>query len=238
MHTRNNLLQRFTATKWGATPQVMRTSGLVLVFTTGEFACPVWDHSTHAKLVDTSLSETCWIITSCLKLTPVKLLFPLAGMAPPDVRRAVASSCERLRMEDDTWHPLYGHKLGLQRLKSQKSFIKCVDPSLARCNLWWEKVSLPDPFFPHSDNLPSGHQLPWPVWKSLNRLWTQVGRSKDNMFRWGFSNNSNLGCMCRAVQTMAHFKSSSACPATCSQQDLLDATKAAVHLSRFWAATF
>ena len=115
VHARNNLLQRLTTTKWGASPQVMRTTGLALAFSAGEYACSVWSRSAHAKLVDTALNETCRIITGCLKPTPVRLLYPLAGIAPPHVRRAVASSSERTKMATDTRHPMYGYIPVLQR---------------------------------------------------------------------------------------------------------------------------
>ena len=175
MHSRNNLLQRLISTKWGATPQVLRTSGLALAFSAGEFACPVWGRSAHARLVDTALNKTSRIITGCLEPTPVKLLYPLAGIAPPDVRRAVASSRERAKMDDDIRHPLHGHNLPPQRLKSRKSFAKCVDPLTsepmqARCNMWRARTSLLNPFVPLSESLPPGHLLPWLIRKSLNKL--------------------------------------------------------------------
>lgn len=48
--------------------------------------------------VNTALNDTCRIITGSLKPTPVGLLYPLDGVAPPDVRRNVASSLEVLKM--------------------------------------------------------------------------------------------------------------------------------------------
>ncbi|KAG7299565.1 hypothetical protein JYU34_016540 [Plutella xylostella] len=239
VHSRNNILQRLTTTKWGASPQVLRTSGLALAFSVGEYACPVWGRSAHAKLVDTALNETCRIITGCLKPTPVQMLYPLAGIAPPDVRRTVASSAERAKM-DDTRHPMHGFIPAPQRLPSRRSFMKCVDPlntsqAQARCALWRQKVSLPTPFVQPSENLPPGHKLPWETWKSLNRLRTQVGRSKDNMARWGFTDAQNLNCLCEAPQTMVHLTSCPACPYTCTREELMTATSGAVSVAQFWA---
>jgi hypothetical protein len=31
------------------------------------------------------------------------------------------------------------------------------------------------------EHLPAGHTLDWPAWRTLNRLRTRVGRSKDNL---------------------------------------------------------
>ena len=36
--------------------------------------------------------------------------------------------------------------------------------------------------------LTAGAENPWTTWKALNRLHTQVGRSRLNMLKWGFSN--------------------------------------------------
>ncbi|CAG9124587.1 unnamed protein product [Plutella xylostella] len=226
-----HVLERLTTTKWGASPQVLRTSGLALAFSVGEYACPVWGRSAHAKLVDTALNETCRIITGCLKPTPVQMLYPLAGIAPPDVRRTVASSAERAKM-DDTRHPMHGFIPAPQRLPSRRSFMKCVYPlntsqAQGRCALWRQKVSLPTPFVQPSENLPPGHKLPWETWKSLNRLRTQVGRSKDNMARWGFTDAQNLNCLCEAPQTMVHLTSCPACPYTCTREELMTATSGA-----------
>lgn len=126
--TRNNLLRRLTSTKWGASPEVLRTTGLALSFSAAEYASPVWSRSAHTQLVDTALNDTCRIITGCLKPTPVGKLYPLAGIAPPDVRRDVASSLERAKKGNDPRHPLHFHVPVPQRLKSRHSFIKKCRP--------------------------------------------------------------------------------------------------------------
>lgn len=238
VHTRNNLLQKLVSSKWGASPAVMRTSGLALSFSAGEYASPVWSRSAHAKLVDTALNETCRIITGCLKPTPVQRLYSLAGIAPPGVRRSVASSNERSKLSNDTRHPLHNNTLVPQRLKSRKSFLKCVppltgEPSQERLMLWREVACLPGAFVPPAESLPPGHGLPWQTWKSLNRLRTQVGRSKESMLRWGFINDCGLECKCGVTpQTMSHLLS---CPETCTLQELMDATDNAVRVAEFWA---
>jgi len=33
--------------------------------------------------------------------------------------------------------------------------------------------------------LPAGNQLEWPVWRTLNRMRTGVGCTKDNLKKWG-----------------------------------------------------
>ena len=107
------------------------------------YACPVWERSTHAKKLNATLNETCRMITGCLKPTNINSLPILAGIAPSDIRRAVASRTERTRQTMDERHPLNGHLGVMPRLKSQKSFIKCTEPinttaKAVRLELWRE----------------------------------------------------------------------------------------------------
>lgn len=37
-----------------------------------------------------------------------------------------------------------------------------------------------------SERLPPGNNLDWPVWKTLNKLRVGVGRTKENMRKWGY----------------------------------------------------
>ncbi|KAJ8409277.1 hypothetical protein AAFF_G00234750 [Aldrovandia affinis] len=70
-----------------------------------KYACLVWERSTHAKKLDPALNESCRCITGCLKPTNTNNLYILAGIAPPDIRRAVASRTERRRQTTDERHP-------------------------------------------------------------------------------------------------------------------------------------
>ena len=101
----------------------------------------MWERSSHAKKVDASLNDSCRCITGCLRPTNVDSLYVLAGIAPPGVRRSVASRTERRRQADDTrhhCHPCHNH------LKSRKSFLHTVQPlsqppQTARLTLWEEQ---------------------------------------------------------------------------------------------------
>ena len=53
------------------------------------------------------------------------------------------------------------------------------------------------------EHLPAGAENPWTTWKALNRLRTQVGRSRANMLKWGFSKEHET-CDCGIRQTMGH----------------------------------
>ena len=59
LSSRNNLLRKRQGTNWGACPHTMRTTATVLCLSVAEYCCPVWASSTHRKLVDTTLNETC-----------------------------------------------------------------------------------------------------------------------------------------------------------------------------------
>ena len=58
------------------------------------------------------------------------------------------------------------------------------------------------------EHLPAGEENPWTTWKALNRLRTQVDRSRVNMLKCGFSNEQET-CDCGIRQTMQHLL---ACP--------------------------
>ena len=107
--TRNNIIRKLRTSKWGATPTTLRSSALALCYSAAEYACPVWERSTHAKKRYATLNETCRMITWCLKPTNTNSLPVLAGIVPPDIRRAVASRTERTRQATDERHPLNGH---------------------------------------------------------------------------------------------------------------------------------
>ena len=141
VRTRNNLLHKLANSSWGANTSTLRATALALCYSVAEYACPVWGRSSHAKKVDASLNDSCRCITGCLRPTNVDSLYVLAGIAPPGVRRSVASRTERRRQADDTRHPCHNHQPAPSRLKSRKSFLHAVQPlsqppQTARLTLW------------------------------------------------------------------------------------------------------
>ena len=109
--TRNNIIRKLRTSKWGATPTTLRSSALALCYSAAEYACSVWELSTHAKKLNATLNETCRMITGCLKPTNTNSLPEHAGIAPSDIRRAVASSTERTRQPTDE----STHSMGIYR---------------------------------------------------------------------------------------------------------------------------
>ena len=168
--TRNNIIRKVRTSKWGATPNTLRLSALALCYSAAEYACPMWERSTHAKKLDATLNETCRMITGCLKPTNNNSLPVLAGIAPSDIRRAVASRTERTWQATDERHLLNGHLGVVPCLKSRKSFLTCTKPinttaKAARLELWRDRLEPLDARV-HLDisadeHLPAGAENPW-----------------------------------------------------------------------------
>ena len=140
----NNLLRKLHGTNWGACLHTMRTTATALCLSVAEHCCPVWDRSTHSKLVDTTLNETCHFITGCIRPTATPDLYVLSGIAPPEIRRSVHSQNERSKQLTDQRHSLHHHRPVKSRLHSRNSFISNSQPLLgkpaeARVAKWQEQ---------------------------------------------------------------------------------------------------
>ena len=193
VNTRNNILRKLTNSKWGCTPHTLRTSTLALCYTAAEYACPAWSRSVHASKLDPALNNACRTITGCLKPTNTSNLHLPAGIAPPEIRRETASRAERLRQSTDPRHPLFGSEPAPTRLKSRKSLLRDVlsfVQSKAETNMERSIDKLKsnplsvDMGIQPSESLPPGGDASWPIWKTLNRLRSGVGRTKANLIKW------------------------------------------------------
>lgn len=67
------------------------SSTLALCLSVAEHCCPVSEHSTHAKKIDTQLKSAMQMIPRCLKLTPLAWLPVLSYVVPPSARWAEAT---------------------------------------------------------------------------------------------------------------------------------------------------
>ena len=140
----------------------------------------------------------------------------------------------------------YGRHLGVvPRLKSRKSFMTCTKPidttAKAACSELWRERLEPLDARVHLDisadeHLPDGAEKPWTTWKALNRLRTQVGRSRINMLKWGFSTEPET-CDCGIRQTMQHLLVCPMMDTACSPQDLTTANDIAIGCARHWEGT-
>ena len=122
----NNVLRKMHGTNWGACPRTMKTTATALCLSVAEYCCPVWARSTHRKLVDTTLNETCRLITVCIRPTATPDLYVLSGIAPTEIRRSVHSQNERTKQLTDQRHSLHYHQPVKSRLYKDHIGNKCT----------------------------------------------------------------------------------------------------------------
>jgi len=79
----------------------------------------------------------------------------------------------------------------------------------------------------------SGNNLDWLVWKTLNRLRVGVGRTKENMRKWGYG-EQDITCICGQEQTTSHLLVCPRGPSPCTQDDLMISNKKAVNTAIYW----
>ncbi|KAI5732047.1 hypothetical protein M8J77_020382 [Diaphorina citri] len=236
--SRNNILRKLTSRRWGSNPETLRISALGLCVSTSEYASPVWGASSHAKQVDVALNDTMRIITGCLKATPVQKLYPLTGIAPPHIRRAVAANIERKKQEEDPRHPLYSHVPAARRLKSRSSFLARTKqlvgtPEENRLDAW--KMEVQSSPFEVKEHIAPGSNLPYPIWRTLNRLRVGVPRCKTNLEKWGLlSADENVLCECGAVQDPEHLLICPNLPYPCTYDDLIQGNDKAIMAANHW----
>ncbi|KAI5747757.1 hypothetical protein M8J77_018197 [Diaphorina citri] len=69
VQSRNNLIQKLTNTSWGAKASCLRTSALSLVYSTAEYASPVWLQSCHTHKIDVQINSAMRLITGTAQPT-------------------------------------------------------------------------------------------------------------------------------------------------------------------------
>ena len=243
--TRNNLLSKLANSSWGANPETLKTTALALCYSTGEYCSPVWARSCHARKVDPELNRACRTITGNLRQTPLPALYRLAGIAPPHIRREIQTMTHKFKQEIDSRHSLHGHIPPESRLKSRKSFLTTeslnpqVTPSyLRRIEKWLEWDNLPPTkaIQPPTEQLPNGTNLPRKQWVALNRARSKVGRTGNNLLKWGLSPTSECPCG-NSRQTMEHIQQECSLGPHCTDTDLYECNDAALDFLCFWNET-
>ena len=182
------------------------------MYSVAEYACPVWGHSKHARKLDLVLNKTCRVSKGCLKPTNVNSLYTLAGIAPPDIKRLVATMKEKKRQETDQRHPLHNKKVEDRQRLRRKILLRSesleATPKCERITHWRNRTQT----FPTtvtvnlvpSEELAPGNNLRWLTWRSLNSLRNGL------MKKWGYMDNDV--CDCGAVQDMATCWPAARCP--------------------------
>ena len=134
----------------------------------------------HRKLVDTTRTETCRLITGCIRPTATPDLYVLSGIAPPEIRRSVHNQNERTKQLTDQRHSRHLHQPVKVRLHSRNSFASNSQPVLytqaeAHVTKWqeqWEATqsNLKKYDVHPKEQLTSGHTRPWRTWRTANRM--------------------------------------------------------------------
>ena len=240
LSSRNNLLGKLANSSWGADPKTLKQTALALCYSTAEYCAPVWGRSCHAHRVDPELNKACRTITGALKSTPLPSLYRLASIAPPTIRCNTLTKSERDKQLNDNRHPLYGYQNINRRLKSRKSFAttNCLEnrnPSEDRIEQWKNaNQALPNGRIPEpSETLPLGSTLDRKDWVALNRARSGVGRTRDNLVRWGLADDTACPCG-EEVQTMTHILHECTLGPSCSNQDLMEANQTAMQWIQWW----
>ena len=241
LSSRNNLLDKLANTSWETDPMTIKTSALALCYSTAEYCAPVWTRFCHAAKVDVELNHTCRTITGNLKPTPLSSLYCLASVAPPSIRRETLAKSERDKQMTDNRHPMYGHQQVQQRLKSRKSFatvsgLQGLKPPQYRLEKWLQNDQTPphESVPPPSETLPNGTSFIRKDWVTLNRARARVGRTNNNLHRWGLA--ASAACPCgEPDQTMDHILRDCKLGPNCSNKDLLEASNTSLQWTKWWS---
>lgn len=188
------------------------------------------------------MNEAARLVTGCLKPSPTNKVHYLAGIPPPPspkLRRESAAQKEWVKATTSTKHPLFDHQPPRSRLKSRNSFLRTFSPPnnqppSTALERWQMSGVLPSNWPRPQDSLPPGQEHGWPIWRSLNRLRTGVGRSNNNLRKWEFPTESTLGE--RGVEpTTPHLLQYTLYPSKCIEEDLMLARQNAVDVAQYWA---
>ena len=239
--SRANLIGQLANSSWGADPATLRTSTLALCYSTAEYCAAAWSRSSHAHKVDPMLNRACRTITGTLKATPLSALYRTAGIAPPDIRRDTISRVERHKQLNDERHPLHSHQEVVRRLRSRKSFMTVseltgVTPETHRRRVWIEReaananAALPLP----NEGIPTGHGLSRKDWVTLNRARAKLGKTGDNLLKWGLTNSSVCTCG-EELQTINHILRECTDSIPCTDEDLRLSNDAALRWLERWS---
>ena len=144
--TRHNLLNKLANSRWGTNARTIRTTAVVLCYSTAEYAAPVWEGLAYAHLLNPEFNQAYRAITGCLKPTNVENLYLIAGIAPPEIRRSVRARVERTKQVERETHSLFGHTPARSHPKSRRSFLlTSVQPvhfpaKVVRVNEWKRRL--------------------------------------------------------------------------------------------------
>ena len=218
---RVNIIRKLVGANWGAKFTTLRTSTLALVYSTAEYASPVWSHSVHTKAVDTVLNNAMRVISGTLKPTPTAMLPVVSGIPPPSLRRdfQVLKLAEKAK-EVGSLIPSPDNMTAPQRIKrvhfaTRAIQLQIMHPPLSaswiqqRWEEEWKGMQTGlHRYIRTPSSEPSGYQLDRHAWVQLNRIRTGCGKTRSFMKSIGVLDNDT--CDCGHTQTIEHILE--ACP--------------------------
>ena len=212
---RINLVRKLAGTDWGASFTTLRTTALALVYSTAEYAAPVWSHSRHTSYVDSTINGVLRVITGAIAPTPTDFLPIIAGIAPAQLRRDYLTlKLSAKSNQPDSLIPYLTADAPEQRIRRQHFAMRARDlhnqNPLSTCwvlDRWSEAwisadVTRLHEFVEKPSSKPPGYNLERKAWVRLNRLRTGWGKTNTFLYKIGAS-DSDL-CECGHPQTVCH----------------------------------
>lgn len=213
LKSRTNIIQKLVGSTWGSSASTLRTSSLALVYSTAEYCCPVWSHSSHVKMVDTTLNHCLRTITGTIKSTPVPWLSVLANILPPHIRRDAALAREMKKINENLKLPIHrdlADRRGTRLVSRKPLCIKAeaIDYSTysaeAEWKRHWNDLDLTNSELIDDPNVKLlGFDLARQTWSQLNRIRSNHGRCNSMLHRWDPGIPSACDCG-DASQTIHH----------------------------------
>ena len=150
------------------------------------------------------------------------------------------SKTQKYKQENDVRHPLCGYETVRRRWKSRKSFmtISSLDPAEAathRVENWRETDHCPpsEAIQIPCESLPQGTNLCRKDWVTLNRARAKVGRTRDNLHKWGLAPSAECPCG-HSIQTMEHILRDCSLGPVCTDLDLFESGQTALQWIQRW----
>ena len=149
------------------------------------------------------------IISGTLRPTPLPWLPVLSNIAPPHIRRQIATTKQLAKIRANDSLPVYAdityHPAA--RLPSRRPVWLNPPAEDMTANSAWTEEWLTANIVNHSlvavpSVWPPGHNLPRRQWSTLNRFRTDQGRCAANLVRW--KQAPDPSCSCGEIQTMTH----------------------------------
>ncbi len=125
------------------------------------------------------------------------IVYRLAEIAPPNIRREAKKKTQKHKQETDPRHTLYGHVQPRKRLRSRSSFMNAESlnpraPKKFILEQWqeWDQSNKIESVKKTPENLPKDIDLTRKEWVTLNRARSKVGRTAKNKERWKLSKST------------------------------------------------